>query len=56
MVIQMKVFLNPGHDRQLDPGACNSIHGLHEADVVDEVTETVSNCIRERLESAGVET
>lgn len=52
----MKVFLNPGHDRELDSGAVNPIHGLREADVVWDITESITNCIRERLESAGVET
>ena len=52
----MRIFLNPGHDRQLDPGACNSVHGLQEADVAYNVTETVTKCIRERLNDVGIET
>lgn len=32
----MKVFINPGHDRLLDPGAVSD-NGLHEADVVWDV-------------------
>ena len=52
----MKIFLNPGHDRQLDSGAVNPVHRLREADVVWSVTEEVTRCIRERLNDAGIET
>ena len=51
----MKVFLNPGHDRQLDSGAVNPISGLREADVVWNVTTVIPGCIREILENAGIE-
>lgn len=45
----MKVFLNPGHDRMVDPGACGN--GLEEADVVWDVGVLV----QKYLENAGVE-
>ena len=52
----MKVFLNPGHDRQLDSGAVNPISGLREADIVWNVTNEIPGCIREILNNAGIET
>lgn len=45
----MKVFINPGHDRMVDPGACGN--GLEEADVVWDVGVLV----QKYLENAGVE-
>ena len=51
----MKIYLNPGHDRELDPGACNPVHGLQEADVVYDVTEGISNSIASQLDAAGIE-
>lgn len=35
MKVPLKVFINPGHDRWLDPGACGN--GLEEAEVVYDV-------------------
>lgn len=35
----MVIAINPGHDRQLDPGACGEF--LREADVVDEIAHLV---------------
>lgn len=45
----MKVFLNPGHDRHFDPGACG--HGLQEAKVVWEISQLVEKY----LKAAGVQ-
>lgn len=45
----LKVFLNPGHDQMVDPGACGN--GLEEADVVWKVGVLV----KKYLEHAGVE-
>ena len=45
----MKVFLNPGHDQFLDPGACGN--GLEEAKVNWDVAKLVEGF----LESAGIE-
>ncbi|MDO4179648.1 MAG: N-acetylmuramoyl-L-alanine amidase [Phascolarctobacterium sp.] len=45
----MKVFINPGHDLDLDPGACAS--GLKESEVVAEVGDLV----KQYLEAAYVE-
>lgn len=45
----MKVFLNPGHDLLLDPGACGN--GLKEADVVKKAAKLVEKY----LTTAGVE-
>ena len=45
----MKVFLNPGHDRHFDPGACG--HGLKEAEVVWEISQLVEKY----LVAAGVQ-
>ena len=45
----MKVFLNPGHDRHFDPGACG--HGLKEAEVVWEISQLVEKY----LKAAGVQ-
>ena len=47
----MKVFLNPGHDRDYDPGACHWT-GTREADIAWEIGLKV----QEHLEAAGVET
>lgn len=44
----MKVFLNPGHDRLYDPGACGN--GLQEADVVWDVGRLVETY----LQNAGI--
>lgn len=40
----MKIFINPGHDPQLDPGAC--ANGLHEADVALKIGRRVENYLR----------
>ena len=40
----MKVFINPGHDPQLDPGACGN--GLREADVVLKIGRRVEGYLR----------
>lgn len=45
----LKVFLNPGHDRWLDPGACGN--GLEEAEVVYDVCALLETY----LSQAGVE-
>lgn len=45
----LKVFINPGHDRMVDPGACGN--GLEEADVVWDV----GILVKKYLEHAGVE-
>ena len=46
----MKVFLNPGHDRDYDPGACHWT-GTREADVAWDI-----GCkVKEYLEAAGCE-
>lgn len=45
----MKVFINPGHDLKLDPGACG--FGLEEAEVVYDVGEM----LEEYLVKAGIE-
>jgi len=47
----MKVFINPGHDRDHDPGACNW-DGTHEADIAWEIGIRV----KEYLDAAGCET
>lgn len=47
----MKVFLNPGHDREYDPGACHWT-GTREADIAWEV----GNKVAEYLNAVGVET
>ena len=52
----MKVFLNPGHDRNLDSGAVSPRTGLREADVVWNVTVGIDNSIQQILESNGIET
>lgn len=49
----MKIFLNPGHDRELDSGAVNPNNGAREADVVWRVTMEVANNIAELLSGAG---
>ena len=53
----MKIFLNPGHDRQLDSGAVNrSIYnGTREADVVWDVSAGIANNIQTILENNGIE-
>lgn len=50
----MKIFLNPGHDRQLDSGAVNPNSGLREADVVHQVSIQIANSIKEILERNGI--
>lgn len=45
----MKVFINPGHDTRLDPGACG--WGLKEAEVVYDICELLETY----LVQAGVE-
>lgn len=45
----MRVFLNPGHDLDLDPGACG--HGLRECDVAHDITALLGTY----LAAAGVE-
>ena len=52
----MKIFLNPGHDRQLDSGAVNPNTGLREADVVYNVGVGITKCVQEILNSKGIET
>ena len=47
----MKVYLNPGHDRDYDSGACNPNDGMREADVVWEIGVKA----QEYLENAGCE-
>ena len=46
----MKIVVNPGHDKVLDPGAIGST-GLHEADVAHDVGKVLKTL----LESAGHE-
>jgi len=45
----MRVFINPGHDRRVDPGACG--YCLEEADVVWDV----GTLLKDYLTQAGVE-
>ncbi|MBR2520449.1 MAG: N-acetylmuramoyl-L-alanine amidase [Selenomonadaceae bacterium] len=40
----MRIFINPGHDPQLDPGACGN--GLREADVVLKIGRRVEGYLR----------
>ena len=40
----MKIFINPGHDPKLDPGACGN--GLREADVVLKIGKRVEGYLR----------
>ena len=47
----MKVFINPGHDKEHDPGAVNPNSGLRECDVAAEVGALVVDY----LEAAGCE-
>ena len=47
----MKVFLNPGHDLVLDPGAVNNRKGLTEAELVAKIGAVC----KEALERAGIE-
>ena len=44
------VFLNPGHDRDLDSGAVNPVSGLREADYVWDI----SQLIKKYLVDAGI--
>ena len=37
----MKIFINPGHDPQLDPDTCGN--GLREADVFLKIGQRVEN-------------
>ena len=47
----MKVFINPGHDREYDSGAVNPTSGLREADVAADIGVKVA----EYLQAAGCE-
>lgn len=47
----MKVYINPGHDREYDSGAVNPNNGTREADIVATVGETVKGY----LQAAGCE-
>lgn len=48
----MRVFINPGHDRDLDPGAiCPDDYSFREADVAWNVGEL----LQKHLENAGIE-
>ena len=47
----MKVFINPGHDKRLDSGACNPEDGLRECDVAYDIGMKVKHY----LEAAGCE-
>lgn len=40
----MRIFINPGHDPNVDPGACGN--GLHEADVVLKIGKRVEGYLR----------
>lgn len=51
----MKIFLNPGHDRELDSGAVNPNNGAREADVVWNVCEGITNNVQQLLEAVGFE-
>jgi N-acetylmuramoyl-L-alanine amidase len=48
----MKIFINPGHDVELDSGAVNPASGLREADVV----LAVGKLLNDYLQTAGCET
>ena len=48
----MKVYINPGHDREYDPGAINPCTGLQECDVAWEIGCRLQNY----LQQAGIET
>ena len=45
----MKVYINPGHDRDYDSGAVNPNTGLRECDVAYDI----GNRVRNYLEDAG---
>ena len=47
----MKVFINPGHDREYDSGAINPSNGLREADVAADIGVKVADY----LQAAGCE-
>ena len=47
----MKVFINPGHDIDLDSGAVNPIHGTRECDVARDAGKMLA----QYLETAGCE-
>ena len=47
----MKVFLNPGHDLELDSGAVNPLSGLRECDVAADI----GILVQRYLEAAGCE-
>ena len=47
----MKVFINPGHDINLDSGAVNPIHGTRECDVARDAGKMLSRY----LETVGCE-
>ena len=47
----MKVFLNPGHDRDYDSGAVNPNNGARECDVAYRIGERVKGY----LETVGIQ-
>ena len=47
----MRVFINPGHDREQDIGAVNPNTGLRECDVA----ATIGSLVQTYLETAGCE-
>ena len=47
----MKVYINPGHDREYDSGAVNPNNGTREADIV----ATVGEAVKGYLQAAGCE-
>lgn len=51
----MKIFLNPGHDRDVDSGAVNPVSGMRECDVVHNVGVAITNCVKDILENHGIE-
>ena len=47
----MKIFINPGHDINLDSGAVNPVHGTRECDVARDAGKMLARY----LETAGCE-
>ena len=47
----MKVYINPGHDRDYDSGAVNPNSGMRECDVADQI----GSAVKGYLEKAGCE-
>lgn len=43
----MRVFINPGHDPNVDPGAVNNEYDIHEADVALEVSRYLESYLKE---------